>query len=57
MSHDSLEEDVTDAAPSHEATDQALQLIGAWSDVDWDEVATELDRIRHECPPSPPIEE
>lgn len=31
-------------------------LAGAWSDLDWDEVMSKLDRIRHESPPTPPIE-
>ncbi len=31
-------------------------LAGAWSDMDADEVLSALDRIRHENPPTPPIE-
>jgi len=34
----------------------ALGVIGAWSDLDWDEFSRDLDRIRHESPPTPPIE-
>ena len=34
----------------------ALSVIGAWSDMDWDELADSLDRIRHASPPTPPIE-
>ena len=34
----------------------ALAVIGAWSDLDWEETAAELDRIRHESTPTPPIE-
>ena len=30
-------------------------LAGAWSDLDWDEAEKELDRIRHESNPTPPI--
>ncbi len=41
--------------PSRGAQD-ALSVIGAWSDMDWDELAESLDRIRHESPPTPPIE-
>jgi len=33
-----------------------LDLIGAWSDIPWDEMEAELDRIRHESPPTPPID-
>jgi hypothetical protein len=34
----------------------ALSLAGAWSDLDWQEMADALDRIRHESRPTPPIE-
>jgi len=34
----------------------ALSLAGAWSDLDWERTAAELDRIRHASPPTPPIE-
>ena len=33
----------------------ALVVIGAWSDLDWDELSAELDRIPHESRPTPPI--
>jgi hypothetical protein len=36
--------------------ERALDLAGVWSDLDWDETAEALDRIRHESPPTPPIE-
>jgi len=36
------------------------QLAGAWARIDpdiaWDEVADQLDRIRHESRPTPPID-
>ena len=42
---------------SHEGDIQeALSVIGAWSDLDWDHAVEELDRIRHESLPTPPIE-
>ncbi len=49
--------DGTDA-PSQPSADvqAALAAIGAWSDMDWDELADDLDRIRHANPPTPPIE-
>lgn len=31
-------------------------LAGAWADLDWEELADELDRIRHESKPTPIIE-
>lgn len=34
----------------------ALAVVGAWSDLDWDGFSAELDRLRHESPPTPPIE-
>jgi hypothetical protein len=37
------------------ATQEALDLAGVWSDMDWDEMMRELDRIRHESTPSPPL--
>ncbi len=35
--------------------EQALGLAGAWQDLNWEEMQRELDRIRHETPPSPPL--
>jgi hypothetical protein len=36
------------------------QLFGVWKaidpDLDWDEIADELDRLRHESKPTPPID-
>ena len=41
---------------SEETLRAALGVIGAWSDLDWEELADDLDRIRHESKPTPPIE-
>lgn len=38
-----------------DAMRDALNLAGAWSDLDWDEIERELNRIRHETPPSPSL--
>ena len=35
---------------------EALAVVGAWSDLDWDELADSLDRIRHESRPTPPVD-
>lgn len=35
----------------------ALALGGAWSDLQGDDEFAALDRIRHESPPTPPIED
>lgn len=32
-------------------------FAGIWDDLDWDETAASLDRIRHESKPTPPIDE
>ena len=37
-------------------TRKALAAIGAWDDVDFDEMLDALDEIRHRNPPTPPIE-
>jgi hypothetical protein len=42
--------------PSGETLRAALAAIGSSSDIDWDEWAEQLDRIRHESRPTPPIE-
>jgi len=50
------DEEAADAAVSQSATQAALSVIGAWSDLDWDGMVEALDRIRHESKPTPPIE-
>jgi hypothetical protein len=49
------DEKAADAAVSQNATQDALSVIGAWRDLDWDETVAALDRIRHESTPTPPI--
>ena len=49
------EEEAADAAVSQSATQKALAVIGAWSDLDWEETVAALDRIRHGSKPTPPI--
>jgi hypothetical protein len=50
------DEKAADAAIPHSTTQAALSVIGAWSDMDWEEMVEALDRIRHESKPTPPIE-
>ena len=50
------EEDEADEAQADAGTQAALRAIGAWADLDWDEAVEELDRIRHESKPSPPLD-
>lgn len=49
-------EDEADAAITSDDVQAALSTIGAWSDLDWDELEASLDRIRHESRPTPPID-
>jgi hypothetical protein len=45
--------------PSARASDRiahALALAGAWGETDWEQTADELDRIRHQSEPTPPID-
>jgi hypothetical protein len=48
--------DVPEHGESDDDVAEALALAGAWSDLDWEEMADALDRIRHESLPTPPIE-
>ena len=54
--HYFADEAAADAARPHRIKPAALSVIGAWSDLDWDEMERELDRIRHESRPTPPVE-
>lgn len=50
-------EEAARADQTDETLQRALNLAGAWSDLDWDEAMDELDRIRHESEPSAPFTE
>lgn len=50
------QEDEADAAVTDDDIRAALSTIGAWSDLDWDEMEAALDQLRHESRPTPPIE-
>jgi len=50
------EEEQADKAVSEDVTQKALSLAGAWSDLEWQDMERELDRIRHESKPTLPIE-
>lgn len=50
---DTAERESTMTSPS---VQEALDLAGAWDDLDWDEMEQALYRIRHESKPTPPIE-
>ena len=51
-------EEEADRALSHDQSNiqAALSAIGSWSDLDFDEMLDELDRIRHQSKPTPPID-
>lgn len=49
------EEPEPNTIASQSVTQDAIRLAGAWSDLDWEELEQELNRIRHETPPSPPL--
>jgi hypothetical protein len=41
------EQEVEDAPDSDQRIQAALNLAGAWRDLNWDEATAELDRLRH----------
>jgi hypothetical protein len=51
-----VDEEAVDATLPQTVQD-ALDLAGAWHDLDWDEMYEALDRIRHQSEPTPPIDE
>lgn len=53
--HYFAEEAEADATSSSDAIQEILGLAGAWSDLNWDVMERELDRIRHGSRPTPPI--
>ncbi len=50
-------DDRMSGAPDQDAIQRALGAIGAWSHLDWEDAERELDRIRHESTPTPPVED
>ena len=46
-----------DAATGEQTLRKALAAIGSWKDLDWEETLDELDRIRHESEPTPPVDD
>ncbi len=51
------DEQELDQRSREQSIQKALELAGAWSDLDWDEMEQALDRIRHESKPTPPIDD
>lgn len=50
------DEGEADEASTPPAIQRALALAGAWRDMDWATALKDLDRIRHESEPTPPID-
>jgi len=48
--------DQADDGLTDDVLQAALAAIGSSADLDWEAWADELDRIRHESPPTPPID-
>jgi hypothetical protein len=44
-----------ESTPAQDAP-RGSRFAGVWSDLDWEETVTALERIRKESSPSPPIE-
>jgi hypothetical protein len=55
--HYFAEEAAADATLSEAVTRAALDAIGAWSDLNWEEMQLALGRLRHDSPPTPPIDQ
>jgi hypothetical protein len=54
--HYFADEAEADEALGQSGAQEALRLLGAWSHLDSDDALDELDRIRHESRPTPPID-
>ena len=48
-------EDDADQALQQYADRPAIKLAGVWRDLDTEEMLRELDRLRHETKPTPPV--
>jgi len=38
-----------------QAIEETLALAGSWKDLDFDDMIEQLDRIRHQSKPTPPL--
>ena len=50
------EQFVRQLAQLDRVTLDALCVLGAWDDLDWDDMAASFARMRHENPPAPSVE-
>lgn len=51
-----VETETTTSDSLPDSVQDALDLVGVWNDLDWDETVEALERIRHESQPTLPIE-
>lgn len=49
------DENEADAVVAAQASSNVRDLAGVWSDLDWEKMVAELDQIRHESTPTPPM--
>ena len=45
----------TEKQKNHKAIEETLALAGSWKELDFDDMIEQLDRIRHESKPTPPL--
>jgi hypothetical protein len=50
-----VDEDDADQALQQYADHPAIKLAGVWRDLDAEDMLRELDRLRHETKPTPPV--
>lgn len=50
------DDEAADKAVAKRRPQDGRHLAGVWKDLDWEEFADELERIRHESKPTPPID-
>ena len=46
----------TEKQKNHKAIAETLALAGSWKDLDFDDMIEQLDHIRHDSKPTPPLE-
>jgi hypothetical protein len=50
-----VDEDDADQALQQSSDRPAIKLAGVWRDLDAEDMLRELDRLRHETKPTPPV--
>ncbi len=51
------DDEAADEATTDQSIREVLALAGAWHDLDWEEMEAALQWMRHEVPPTPPIDD